>query len=479
MNSSNYRFTLDMHSAQSQVSIPVMLGDTGRTLRINLSDGSNPYRITDGCLAKISIKRPTETRLEEFCSIENNTTIVYPFSQNENTCAVEGIHECDVTLYGSDGSIITSPRFTMVVNERVVRSDDIVISDEDQTAIDAMLTAEAARQVAETERLANEKVRQETATQFDSALEKANTAASEAANAAKAAKNAKDSLEKRFAGEVWEDENMNLYSGDCKTNNDYNGDDSVTGKCNALLNSGGGNRITGDHNLVSGALNTVDAENCINIGLGNWNKLREVDGHTYGHRASTFGRYLISSANDQMWTGRWNKEHDGVLFGVGNGTADNKRSNAFVVYSAGTASVGHDPIGDMDVTTKRYVDRAVAPLLGIPTVPMSEYGQHICIGGKIYGDATELILVCPCNYFSTQVGAELKICVCYSDYDTYENEFYDLHVVVTEVFVDHNDFMRFAVRRIAGDLNAALAFITVANRFANTGKELTFDPIEY
>ena len=45
MNSSIYRFTLDMHSAQSQVSIPVMLGDTGRTLRINLSDGSNPYVI--------------------------------------------------------------------------------------------------------------------------------------------------------------------------------------------------------------------------------------------------------------------------------------------------------------------------------------------------------------------------------------------------------------------------------------------------
>jgi hypothetical protein len=148
-----------MHSAQSQVSIPVMLGDTGRTLRINLSDGSNPYFIADGCLAKISIKRPTETRLEDFCSIENNSIIVYPFSQNENTCAAEGIHECDVTLYGSDGSIITSPRFTMVVNERVVRSDDIVITDKDQTAIDAMLTKEASRQSAEAERVANEEAR--------------------------------------------------------------------------------------------------------------------------------------------------------------------------------------------------------------------------------------------------------------------------------------------------------------------------------
>ena len=138
MNSSVYRFTLDMHSAQSQISIPAMLGDTGRTLRINLSDGSKPYSIADGCLAKISIKRPTGTRLEDFCTIEGNTTIVYHFG--ENTCAVEGIHDCDITLYGLDGNIITSPRFTMVVSERVVKSDDIVVKDEDRTAMDAILT---------------------------------------------------------------------------------------------------------------------------------------------------------------------------------------------------------------------------------------------------------------------------------------------------------------------------------------------------
>lgn len=185
MNSSIYRFTLDMHSAQSQVSIPTMLGDTGRTLRINLSDDSNPYSIADGCLAKISIKRPTGTRLEDFCTIEGNTTIVYPFS--ENTCATEGIHECDVTLYGLDGSIITSPRFTMVVSERVVRSDDIVVTDEDQAVIDAMVVAEAVRQNAEAEREAKEKTRQETVAQFDDAIAKATSEADRAEVAASSA----------------------------------------------------------------------------------------------------------------------------------------------------------------------------------------------------------------------------------------------------------------------------------------------------
>lgn len=161
MNSSNYRFTLDMHSAQSQISIPALLGDTGRTLYISFSDGGKPYFIEDGCLAKISIKRPTKSHLEEFCTIENNTTVVYPFDKNENTCAVEGIHNCDVTLYDLEGRTITSPRFTMVVSERAINRDDITFSDEDQTAIDAIVAAEAKRQVAEEERKANEKERQE------------------------------------------------------------------------------------------------------------------------------------------------------------------------------------------------------------------------------------------------------------------------------------------------------------------------------
>lgn len=159
MNSSTYRFVLDLHSTQSQISLPVLIGDTGRTLRISLSDGSNPYIIEDGCLAKLSIKRPTGTRLEEFCTIENNTTIVYPFSKNKNTCSVEGIHNCDVVLYDLDGEIIGSPRFTMVVSERAVPVDDITLTDEDFTAVDAMIAEEIKRQAEETKRVSAETAR--------------------------------------------------------------------------------------------------------------------------------------------------------------------------------------------------------------------------------------------------------------------------------------------------------------------------------
>jgi hypothetical protein len=56
-------------------------------------------------------------------------------------------------LYDEDGGIVSTPRFTMIVNEKVINSDDINISDEDKTAIDNMIAAEVARQDAERERV--------------------------------------------------------------------------------------------------------------------------------------------------------------------------------------------------------------------------------------------------------------------------------------------------------------------------------------
>ena len=153
MNGSIFRFTLDLQSVQSQVSIPVTRGDTARAWQISFSDGSLPFVLEDGLLAKLEIKRPTGTHMEEFCAIQERTNVFYPFAQNANTAAVEGVHECAVILYGEDGEIIASPRFTMIVSDRVIASDDVNLSDEDQTTIDGMVAAEASRVAAELGRI--------------------------------------------------------------------------------------------------------------------------------------------------------------------------------------------------------------------------------------------------------------------------------------------------------------------------------------
>lgn len=151
---SKHRFTLDMQVKHSQIAIPVTVGDTGKEFLINLSDGGVPYKIPEGSLAMLTIHRPTGTHLQAFCPIESDSTIVYDFMQNKNTAAVEGIHNCELTLYGNvSGSVVSTAWFTMIVSAKVVNDDDLNITDEDRSAVDAMIDAEASRQSAEQARI--------------------------------------------------------------------------------------------------------------------------------------------------------------------------------------------------------------------------------------------------------------------------------------------------------------------------------------
>ena len=151
---SKHRFTLDMQVKHSQIAIPVTVGDTGKVFLINLSDGGVPYKIPEGSLAMLTIHRPTGTHLQAFCPIESDSTIVYDFMQNDATAIVEGIHNCELTLYGHvSGSVVSTAWFTMIVSARVVNDDNLNITDENRSAVDAMIGAEASRQSAELARI--------------------------------------------------------------------------------------------------------------------------------------------------------------------------------------------------------------------------------------------------------------------------------------------------------------------------------------
>lgn len=138
MNSYKFRFTLDLTITQSQVSIPVPLGDTSREFHINLSNGGVPYTIVDGCVAKITIERPLGPPIEEDCIIAHNTTIIYSVSQNSNTTTLDGLHKCYITLFSPDGTKLVSPTFIMVVNKKGGNTDYSTIIDELQEKINAL-----------------------------------------------------------------------------------------------------------------------------------------------------------------------------------------------------------------------------------------------------------------------------------------------------------------------------------------------------
>lgn len=151
MNSSFFRFVLDVQRAQSQTSIPVKLYDDSVTLYMTISDGGQTYVIEKGCLAKLVIARPDGTKIDKYCRIDGEHTVVYDFT--ENTARISGIHECELTIYGADGEQITSPRFTMVVNERVADNDEHTgVTQDDLETLDQISGWEAERKSAEDSR---------------------------------------------------------------------------------------------------------------------------------------------------------------------------------------------------------------------------------------------------------------------------------------------------------------------------------------
>jgi hypothetical protein len=152
MNSIKHRFTLDMHSSQSQISIPAMLGDTYKSLHINLSEGGTPYFIENGITAYLTIKRPNGQQYVGTCDIKDNSTIIYKFSENTDACAVAGIHNCDLTLYTLEGEVVASPKFTMIVSERAITPSEVEVTAEDYDMLDLIATEEAKRKQAEIQR---------------------------------------------------------------------------------------------------------------------------------------------------------------------------------------------------------------------------------------------------------------------------------------------------------------------------------------
>jgi hypothetical protein len=168
MNNSEIRFTLDLQKPQSQVSIPVKLGDTARTLRITITDGGEPFVIADSCIAMLSAVKSNGYKIFDECIIEEGAIIRYDF--NEHTATAEGITECEIVLYGDNNNtdtavVVGSARFIMVVDAQVLaRKDDVLetyTEDDDLGGFDGIISAEVSRREAEEARVEAENARVE------------------------------------------------------------------------------------------------------------------------------------------------------------------------------------------------------------------------------------------------------------------------------------------------------------------------------
>ena len=136
MNYSIKRISLDIHDTASRETVYVKRGDTARALHIVLADGGRPYRITADCYAVFNGKKPDGTVVLNNCTIENNV-IIYPLT--EQTVAAEGLVKCEISLYGFGGTLITSPRFNLMVAPKVYDDGDEVSSSDEFNAVKELL----------------------------------------------------------------------------------------------------------------------------------------------------------------------------------------------------------------------------------------------------------------------------------------------------------------------------------------------------
>ena len=125
MNSSNFRISLDVHEINSQVTMHAKKGDTARKIFATLTEKGRPYRITDDCTAVFTAKKPDGNILYNACVIQGN---IVEYAMTAQTTAVAGELLCELRLYGNDSALITSPCFTIVVDDTVYSDGDVVES---------------------------------------------------------------------------------------------------------------------------------------------------------------------------------------------------------------------------------------------------------------------------------------------------------------------------------------------------------------
>lgn len=136
MNFSIYRISLDIHKTASQLSFSARQGDTSRRLYISLVENGAPYEISQECFAVFAARKPDGTVINNDCTIQDNMII---YDMTEQTTALTGRCECEVSLYGYDNEMISSPRFAYTVYPSV-GTEDVVVSTDEVTSLRTLIT---------------------------------------------------------------------------------------------------------------------------------------------------------------------------------------------------------------------------------------------------------------------------------------------------------------------------------------------------
>lgn len=149
MNHSNYWISLDINKINSQLTLTLKQGETGRAIHIRLTEDGRPYQIGEGCYAALqALKTDSLNPLSHPCVVQDNTITYYV---QPNITSTVGKVACEVALYSDDGQLILSSSFTIVVFSTVYGELEEQYEPEKNTL--SQIIAEANSTVAEIERM--------------------------------------------------------------------------------------------------------------------------------------------------------------------------------------------------------------------------------------------------------------------------------------------------------------------------------------
>lgn len=156
MKDASFRITLDVNEIQSQVSIPVKVGDTSRKIYISLTEDGIPFVIGEGDYAVLTGTSRSGLNIERTCTIEGGKIVI---GFDDNIVSSERLLTCEIRLYNfeTDG-VLCSASFSIVVYDRVATfpEEEIEGAGYDVDFIDEVIIAEGTRAANEVTREENE-----------------------------------------------------------------------------------------------------------------------------------------------------------------------------------------------------------------------------------------------------------------------------------------------------------------------------------
>lgn len=135
-----FKISLDVHRIESQVTITAFRGDSGYTIVASLTEEGRPFHLSDGCSAVFEGVKADGNFLCNACDVVNDR-IVYDFKKTTpdgetcQTTAVPGDVKCQFKIIGESGAILSSPRFTIVVEDTIYNEEEIKESVSEATVL--------------------------------------------------------------------------------------------------------------------------------------------------------------------------------------------------------------------------------------------------------------------------------------------------------------------------------------------------------